>query len=54
MVGVVRGRDVARHPMIVVRAFGWRVFARCVWAALTRREATFLAVAVGWDARRAN
>jgi hypothetical protein len=49
MTGLIRARDVALHPLLVVRGFGWRVFCRCLWAALTRRRITFLAVASKQD-----
>ncbi len=42
MVGCIRFRDVAAHPLLVVRGFGLRAFAACVWAAATRRSCTFL------------
>jgi hypothetical protein len=49
MTGLIRARDVAQHPVLVVRGFGWRVFLRCLWAALVRRRITFLALALKQD-----
>jgi len=41
MGGYIRKTEVLRHPLIIVRAFGWRVFFRCL---LARRGATFLGI----------
>jgi hypothetical protein len=43
--GLIRARDVLRHPILVIRGFGWRCFFRCLDAAAHRSGATFLAVA---------
>jgi hypothetical protein len=44
--GFIRARDVVRHPVLVVRGFGWRCFFRCLNAAAHRSHATFLALAM--------
>jgi hypothetical protein len=44
--GFIRARDVVRHPVLVVRGFGWRCFFRCLSAAARRSHATFLDVAL--------
>jgi hypothetical protein len=44
--GFIRARDVVRHPVLVVRGFGWRCFFRCLSAAAHRSRATFLDVAL--------
>jgi hypothetical protein len=43
MRGFITTKDVLRHPVLIVRGFGLRVFARClVHIALGRGRATFL------------
>ena len=44
MTGAIRGRDVLRHPLLIVRGFGVAALGRCVWDLLLRRNTTFLAV----------
>ena len=44
MSGVIRLRDVAVHPVLIVSEYGWVVFARCVWAGVTGSKATFLSI----------
>lgn len=44
MVGVITGRHVALHPVLIVHEFGWRVLLRCVKAVVTRKQATFLSM----------
>ena len=46
MTGIITFRHVAAHPLLVARAFGPRVLARCLLAVLLRRRATFLALAL--------
>ncbi len=46
MTGFIREREVAHHPVLVAREFGWRVLIRCLWAAMTRRRITFLELAL--------
>jgi hypothetical protein len=45
MMGVITARHVLRHPVLVVRGFGWVVFARCLLAAVGVSRATFLSIA---------
>jgi len=40
--GVITGRDVLRHPGIIVREFGTAAWLRCCMAILLRRRTTFL------------
>ena len=43
MAGYVTTRDLLLHPAVIVREFGTRCFARCVWRTLTAgRTVTFL------------
>jgi hypothetical protein len=44
--GLIRARDVVRHPVLVIRGFGWRCFFRCLSAAAHGSGATFLAIAL--------
>jgi hypothetical protein len=46
MSGLIRARDVVRHPVLVVRGFGWRCLFRCLNAAARRSGATFLSLAI--------
>lgn len=41
MAGFIRKREVVMHAVTVVRAFGFKVFVRCL---LAKRGATFLTV----------
>ena len=41
MGGVICKREVLRHPIIILRGFGWRVFLRCLVA---RKGQTFLGI----------
>ena len=45
MTGVITTRHVLRHPILVVRGFGWKVFARCVLATVCVSHETFLSIA---------
>ncbi len=47
MSGLIRARDVVRHPVLVVRGFGWRCLFRCLSAAAHRSNTTFLSLALG-------
>jgi hypothetical protein len=44
MTGIITFRHVAGHPVIIIRAWGWRVFGRCLVAAARRSHETFLAI----------
>ncbi len=44
MRGTITGRDVVLPPLSIVRHFGVAAFVACLWAALTRRQTTFLGV----------
>ncbi len=44
MRGTITGKDVLLHPASIVRHWGVATYLSCVWAALTRRETTFLRV----------
>ena len=50
MLGEIRGLDVCRHPLAIVRGFGAGALLRCVVAVATGRRCTFLelALAKGW------
>jgi hypothetical protein len=41
LVGVRTGRDLIRHPILIIRSYGWRVFLRAVVLALSWRQHTF-------------
>ena len=41
MVGVIRKRDIIKHPIVTVRCFGWPVLLRTLMA---RRQRTFLSL----------
>jgi hypothetical protein len=47
MLGVVTGRDVLIHTVLIVREFGPRAYLRCVCAALSGRRCTFLGALYG-------
>lgn len=44
MRGVITGKDVVLHSFAIVRHWGAATYLHCLWAALTRRQATFLGV----------
>ncbi|MCI0569725.1 MAG: hypothetical protein L0Y66_03155 [Myxococcaceae bacterium] len=44
MHGVIKGRDVVTHLVVVWREFGTVCLLRCLRALLTGRQTTFLAV----------
>jgi hypothetical protein len=44
MQGVITARHVLRHPAVVIRGFGWRVFGRCLVATLSLSRETFLSI----------
>lgn len=44
MTGTITARHVLRHPVLVVRGFGWRALARCLVASLSRSQETFLSI----------
>jgi hypothetical protein len=41
--GVITGRHVLWHSVTILRLWGLAAYLRCLRAALTRRDATFLA-----------
>jgi hypothetical protein len=47
MRGVITGRDVFRHSVMIVRLFGARTYLRCLRASLSSRPSTFLEVVCG-------
>jgi hypothetical protein len=47
MNGVIQGKDVVRHAAVIVRAWGLAGWLACLWAAITRRQTTFLGVLYG-------
>jgi hypothetical protein len=52
MSGLITGRDVLRHPVIIVRAWGALAYVRCLRTLVSRKPATFLSVAVAPHAER--
>jgi hypothetical protein len=46
MTGFIRKAEVISHPLTVIRAFGFRVFVRCL---LAKRGETFLGILVASD-----
>jgi hypothetical protein len=44
MRGAITGTDVIFHSVAIVRLWGFGTYLHCVWAAITRRRATFLGV----------
>lgn len=52
MQGVVTGRDVIIHTVLIVREFGPRAYLRCVRAALSGRPCTFLGTLYGQEGAR--
>jgi len=53
MRGVITGRDVVVHSFAIVRFWGVTKYLQCLWAAVSRRQTTFLGVihAAGTSAR---
>lgn len=47
MRGVITGKDVLRHPLTIVKAWGLRRYLRCLRAGLSKTPTTFLAVLCG-------
>ena len=48
MAGVVHTRHLLTHSTVIVREFGVRCFARCLWRTFVcRRPVTFLECAAG-------
>jgi hypothetical protein len=45
MHGSITGRDVLRHPLMIVREFGTLCYFRCIKALLLREHTTFLNLA---------
>ena len=44
MRGTITGKHVVLHSISIVRHWGLATYLSCLWAALTRRQATFLGV----------
>jgi hypothetical protein len=44
MQGVIRGRDVIRHSLTIIRLWGPGCYLRCLRAMLAHRPCTFLEV----------
>jgi hypothetical protein len=44
MTGVITFRHIATNAHIVVAEYGWKVFARCVVAAVRGESRTFLSI----------
>ena len=44
MRGAITGKDVVLHSVSIVRLWGVAPWLSCLWAAITRRESTFLGV----------
>jgi hypothetical protein len=44
MSGIITFKDVVVHPVLVVSEYGWVVYLRCAWAAITRSKVTFLSI----------
>jgi len=44
MRGAITGKDVVVHSIAIVRLWGLATYLHCLWAAITRRQSTFLAV----------
>jgi hypothetical protein len=42
MQGVITGKDVLLHSVLIVREFGPRAYLRCIRAAFSGRRCTFL------------
>ena len=50
--GAIRGRDVRRHSLTILRLWGPSCYVRCLRDIVARRPCTFLEVAVASGARR--
>jgi hypothetical protein len=44
MKGCITTMDVLKHPVLIVRLFGARCYLRCVFAVMSGRSCTFLAM----------
>jgi hypothetical protein len=44
MKGTITGKDVVLHSASIVRHWGVAAYLSCLWAALTRKQTTFLRV----------
>jgi hypothetical protein len=44
MNGCITTADVLKHPVLISRLFGARCYVRCLWAVLSGRSCTFLAM----------
>ncbi len=44
MRGTITGRDVVLHPVIIIRRWGVRAYARCLRALFASEATTFLEV----------
>lgn len=42
MQGVITSRHILTHGATVIRSFGLRVYCRCCWCIVCRRNKTFL------------
>lgn len=42
--GIITTRDVLAHFPLICREFGLKVAGRCIWAIVSRRKTTFLAL----------
>jgi hypothetical protein len=42
MKGFITTRDILLHPVVIVGAFGLRVYVRCIGRILSMRTVTFL------------
>lgn len=47
MQGVITGKDVLVHTVLIVREFGPRAYLRCVRAAFSGKRCTFLGALYG-------
>ncbi len=44
MRGAITGKHVVLHSLSIVRHFGVSTYLACLWAAVTRKQTTFLRV----------
>ncbi len=44
MRGVITARHVIRHSLSIVRLWGVATYFNCLWAAVSRKQCTFLGV----------
>jgi hypothetical protein len=44
MKGTITGKDVVLHSASILRHWGVTAYLSCLWAALTRKQTTFLRV----------